>query len=187
MKKIKSSAATLAALLLLSGCGAKAPEKTVIADNTVVTATAPAETSGTAGTGELAKYKITCAEIAYKTLQADDIDYPPYMEVTDETMLSEVMGYDMSVAEDSCVYCQLVSADLFELAVIRASDDNIDAVKRQLGDRRDYLKDQAAFYPAQAAAADATIVSEQNGYCFLICSKDAEAVSKHILYYIMLN
>ena len=187
MRKIKNAAAALAALLLLSGCGTKPPEKTVIADNTVATTTAPAETSGISDTDELAKYRITCAEVAYKTLQADDIDYPPYMEVTDETMLSEVMGYDMSVAEDSCVYCQLVSSDLFELAVIRASDDNVDAVKQQLYDRRDYLIQQAAFYPAQKAAAEATIVSEQNGYCFLICSADSEAISKHILYYIMLN
>ncbi len=185
---IKRSAvllAGMAAAFFLSGCGNKPPENTIIANNTLPgTAESPAgETQSSAPE----KYRISCAEIAYKTLQADDIEIPQTMEVTDDTMLSEVMGYDMSIAEDYSVYTQLVSADLFELAVIRADDGNIDAVKKMLADRRDYLINQAAFYPAQVEAAEATIVSELNGYCFLICSAQSEAIEKHVLYYIMLN
>ena len=171
--------------MLVSGCSNGAPEKTKIAENTLaVTSDTQADTQESA---PLEKYRITCAEIAYKTLQADDTELPQTMEVTDETMLSEVMGYDMSIAEDSCVYTQLVSSDLFELAIIRADDGNIDAVKKMLADRRDYLINQAAFYPAQVEAAEATIVSEAEGYCFLICSAQSEAIEKHVLYYIMLN
>lgn len=186
-RKTKITAAILAAAMILSGCGNGSPEKTKIAANTVSETTAAPAASETSGSDTRGKYMITCAEIAYKTLQADDIKYPETMEVTDETMLSEVMGYDMSLAEDSCVYSQLLSSDLFELAVIRADDENIDAVKKMLADRKDYLIQQAAFYPAQVEAAEATVVSELNGYCFLICSKESEAIQKHVLYYIMLN
>ena len=186
---IKRTAALLAgiaaAALMLSGCGNKPPEKTIIANNTLPGTTAEPADETESGTSE--KYLISCAEIAGKTLQADDIKIPQTMEVTDDTMLSEVMGYDMSIAEDYSVYTQLVSADLFELAVIRADDGNIDAVKKMLADRRDYLINQAAFYPAQVEAAEATIVSELNGYCFLICAAQSEAIEKHVLYYIMLN
>ena len=165
--------------MMLSGCGET--EDTTTVYNSMKT------TAETKEPQELEKYIITCAEVAYRTISEYENELPNTMEVTDETMISDVLQYDMSIAEDYSVYTQLVSADLFELAVIRADDGNIDAVKKMLADRRDYLINQAAFYPAQVEAAEATIVSELNGYCFLICAAQSEAIEKHVLYYIMLN
>ena len=169
------------AALILSGCQKEAPDEAQIS-NTVSSTERPASSSGT-----LEKYMITCAEITYRTIYDSDEKLPPVMEVTDDIMLSEVLGYDMSITEDFSVYIQLVSSDLFELTVIRADSDNLPEVKEMLEKRQTYLRDQAAYYPSQVKAAGSSVTGELNGYCYLICSENADALEKHILYHILHN
>ena len=152
------------AALILSGCQNEAPEETRLSD-TVTSTEKPASSSGT-----LEKYMITCGEIAYRTIYDYDEKLPPVMEVTDDIMLTDVLGYDMSTAEDFSVYIQLVSSDLFELTVIRAESGELSGIKEMLEKRQIYLRDQAAYYPSQVKAAGSSIVGELNGYCYLICS-----------------
>ncbi|MBR5091842.1 MAG: DUF4358 domain-containing protein, partial [Ruminiclostridium sp.] len=98
-----------------------------------------------------------------------------------------VLQYDMSLADDFSVYMQMLSTDLFELTVIRASEENLDAVKEMLGTRLTYLKEQAAYYPAQVAAAEAGVTGEINGVCYLICSEKAADLEKRVMYYVLRN
>lgn len=182
MGKIKKAAALLLCAAALAGCSdtKKAPETQQVHN------TLPSETSETTAFTPQ-KYIITCAELAYKTIHEMEAELPNTMEVTDDTMISDVLGYDMEKAEDFSVYMQMISTELFELTVIRAAEDDINGFKAMLEDRRKYLREQAAYYPSQVAAADACVVGELNGVCYLICSDKAEELEKKLMYFIMRN
>ncbi len=153
------------------------------AANTVEAHTAPEVTTAgeTTGAEPLEKYVITCAELASKVFDSGTAEFPPHMEVTDEVMISDVMGYDKSLVTDSSINVQLVSADLFELTLFRVSGENGEAVLNMLNERKDYLQKQAAFYPAQVEAAEATVVSHTDDIYYLICHKDAAKIQKALV------
>ena len=175
----KKAALLTAAVMMLSGCGKT--EDTTTVYNSMKT------TAETKEPQELEKYIITCAEVAYRTISEYENELPNTMEVTDETMISDVLQYDMSIAEDYSVYMQLISTDLFEFTVIRAAKENIDAVKLMLDKRLNYLREQAAYYPSQVAAADAALTGEINGYCYLICCENAADLQKRLMFYVLRN
>ena len=133
----------------------------------------------------LEKYVITCDEIAERVMSGDSAEFPHHMAVTDETMISDVLGYDLSITEDHSINIQLVSADLFEFTLIRADSDNADAVVKMLNERKDYLQERAAFYPAQVEAANATVVSHTGDMYYLICHKDASSIESALITEIM--
>ena len=167
MKRYKKiSAVLIAAVILVSGCGA--------ANNVQPEITERQETEISE---ELTA--ISCGEAAAAALDTD-AQLPPVTLVSDSDMLSEVMGYDMSTAEDQCVYTQLVSAHLFELAVIRPLPGSEQQVRDMLAQRQRYLKEQAAFYPAQVEAADASVVGEKDGYYYLICDKNSAEIEEKL-------
>ncbi len=163
-------------VMLLSGC--KSEQDTIIADNTLDTATAAVDV---AENEEFEKYVITCDEIAERVMSGSSAEFPRHMVVTDETMISDVLGYDLSITLDHSINIQLVSADLFELTLIRADEDSGDAVLQMLKERKDYLRERAAFYPAQVEAADATVVSHTGDMYYLICHKDAVNIEKALI------
>lgn len=173
----KRIAAVLAMLAALGSCTNFQPA----AGTTAQTTAAVSESGETASAEPLEKYVITCDELAGRVLNGDSTEFPRHMKVTDEVMISDVMGYDTSLATDSVIYAQLVSADLFEFALLRVPGENGEAVLKMLNERKDYLKEQAAFYPAQVEAANATIVSHTDDIYFLICHKDAAKIEKALI------
>lgn len=181
IKKAALLAAVTVLSLSIAGCGNMEP-----AQQTETTAnTSPTASSDPSEPKPLAKYVMTCREITRFALDESGEDHPPYMEVTDETFLSDILGYDMSIAEDSSVNVQLVSTDLFELTIIRASEDNDDAVTDMLEAHRDYLINQAAYYPSQVKAAEATRVGKSGSYHYLICCEEPVGLEKQVLSYIL--
>jgi PBP1b-binding outer membrane lipoprotein LpoB len=186
MQKIKKAAALAAGLMFLSGCAGNNGGNTEVVYNTVseeTTTTTAEETTA----AELEKYIITCAEIAYKTIREYDGEIPNTMEVTDDVMLSDVLGYDMSLAEDHSVYLQMISTELFELTIIREKERCGNLINKMLEQRRDDLKEKAAYYPQQTAAAEATVIGEINGVHYLICSEKAGDIEKRVMYYVLRN
>ena len=179
MRKIKI-VLILAAAAAISGCNGD--NEAGIADHTLSAGT-DATVSETAQTFE--KYVITCDEFAERVMSGDSAVFPRHMTVTDETMISDVMGYDLSITEDHSINTQLVSADLFEFTVIRADDENGEAVLKMLEERKDYLRERAAFYPAQVEAADAAVVSHTGDIYYLICHKDAKSIEKALITEVM--
>lgn len=181
IKKAAFTAVSLVISLCITGCSSSGTSvQTEIADNTLPAAT-------TAGTepAPLEKYIMSCREITRFVLDESGTEHPAYMEVTDETFLTDILGYDMSIAGDSSVNVQLISTDLFELTVIRAEEDNADAVEKMLEDHREYLKNQAAYYPSQVKAAEATRVAHINSYYYLICCEDPTEIEKQLLGYVL--
>ncbi|MBQ9482581.1 MAG: DUF4358 domain-containing protein [Ruminiclostridium sp.] len=186
MDKIKKTAALTAAVLMIAGCGGKPEKPPEIVHNTVSEETTPAPEETTAA-GELKKYIITCGEVAEKALAEYTDKLPNTMEVTDEVMLTDVLGYDMSLADDYCVYMQMISTDLFELTLIRAQSRNGNLINKMLEKRRDDLREKAAFYPQQVAAAEAAVVGSINDVYYLICSENAEDIEKRVMFYVLRN
>jgi len=183
--KIKKAAVVLAAAVM--AMGSCADEKSAQTEVMAHTDAALTEVSGETGSQPLEKYIITCDELAERVMNGGSAGFPHHMAVTDETMMTDVIGYDMSITEDHSVNIQLVSADLFELTVIRASDENGEAVLKMLNERKDYLKERAAAYPAQVEAANATIVSHTGDIYYLICHKDAVSIEKALITEIKYN
>ena len=171
------TAAVLVMLAALGSCTNAQPA----AGTSSQTAAAVSESGASASAEPLEKYVITCDELAERVFNGGSVEFPRHMKVTDEVMISDVMGYDTSLATDSSIYAQLVSADLFELSLLRVPEDNGEAVLKMLNERKDYLKEQAAFYPAQVEAANATIVSHTGDIYFLICHKDAAKIEKALI------
>ena len=93
----------------------------------------------------------------------------------------------MSLADDYCVYMQMISTDLFEFTLIRAQSRNGNLITQMLEKRRDDLREKAAFYPQQVAAADATIVGSINDVYYLVCSENAEDIEKRVMFYVLRN
>ena len=186
MRRIKTAAAIAAAALMLSGCGGKNEKPPEVVYNTVTgeTTSAPAETTTA---GEPKKYIISCSEIAGKILSEYKDEIPNTMEVIDDVMVTDVLGYDMSLADDYNISMQLISTDLFELTLIRAQSRNGDLITEMLEKRRDDLRDKAAYYPQQVAAADATVVGSINDVYYLICSEKAADIEKRVMFYVMRN
>ncbi len=182
MKKI-ATAALLIFTAVLAGCGNTQPAASVEAH----TAAEITASSDSAGAEPLEKYVITCNELAAKVMDSCTAELPPRMEVTDEVMISDVLGYDTELTSDHSINIQLVSADLFELTLFRAPDENGEAVLKMLNERKDYLRQQAAFYPAQVEAAEATVVSHTDDIYYLICHKDAADIQKTLITQIKYN
>ena len=189
-KAVRSISAALLAAMALSGCsgGQSGENNSRAEEQTSVSVSAGTENTASAETAEpLEKYMITCAEIAYKALNGDVKELPRTMEVTDEVMLTDVMGYDISLFEDYSVNMQLVSADLFELTVIKASEENSEAVMAMLDERLRYIKEQAAFYPAQVATAEAALNGHTGDHYYLICSDKSKELEKLVISAIVRN
>ena len=181
IKKAALTAVSLAISLCVAGCSSSGSSvQTEIADNTL-----PSAASETTEPAPLEKYVMNCREITHYVLDESGAGHPAYMEVTDETYISDILGYDMSIAEDSSVNVQLISANLFELTVIRAGEENADAVEKMLEEHKDYLINQAAYYPSQVKAAEATRIAHVNSYYYLICSEEPAELEKQLLSYVL--
>ena len=180
LRKSLAKAALIAALIaVFSGCAGK--EMSGTSANVQTLPSGAAEQSSPAETVRPAKYIITCDEIAGKALSDKNIEHPRTMLVEDDKMMSDVIGYDVSLTSDYSVNIQLVSADLFELTVMRVPEENGGAVLDMLEKRRDYLIEMAAAYPKQKAAADATVVGHVDDVYFLICSENATELEKLVI------
>lgn len=177
MKRIIIPVCVSLLLISFGGCDNKEPTENVEAHTTA----SISETTETADTEPLEKYVITCGEIADIVMSGSSAEFPHHMEVTDDVMISDVMGYDLSLTTDHSINTQMISADLFELTLFRADEENSDNVLKMLEERKDYLKERAAFYPAQVEAADATVVSCVDDIYYLICHKDAKNIEKALI------
>lgn len=179
MLKRTKSVLIAAAIVMLSGCAKEKEPETSANVQTVpsVTAENPSPTEASA----LEKYVITCDEIAGKALSDKKIEHPRTMLVEDDVMMTDIIGYDVSLTTDYSVNIQLVSADLFELTVMRVPEENSSAVLDMLNRRRDYLIEMAAEYPNQIAAAEAAIVEHVDDVYYLICSVNSKELEKLVI------
>lgn len=103
----------------------------------------------------------------------NSIEWPMMGEQTDEVYLYDYFGLDMTKIEEVCAMQNLMSTQLNEIIIIKPSEGNNDDIKTSLEAHLNKLKTELAFYPSQAEAAEAAIVSEYKGYLYLICHTES--------------
>lgn len=111
----------------------------------------------------------------------DSAEFPLTIQIDDEKMLEETIGLNTDDIEEYTVYQQMMSVDLAEVIIIKPKSGKSEAVKSTLYARKQALIDTFSFYPNQKEAAEATVVGENKGLCYLICCADAAKAEKELL------
>ena len=97
------------------------------------------------------------------------IDWGDLAQIEDEEMISSMLNLDTSLCEDYYVATAMMSVHLSEVIVVKPTAGNEDAVKTALDEHFAYIKDGAAFYPAQEkSAAGAVQGKTEDGYYYII-------------------
>ncbi|MGN0687566.1 MAG: DUF4358 domain-containing protein [Oscillospiraceae bacterium] len=107
------------------------------------------------------------------------IEWPAMMEVADAETAELMLGIDLAMCEDYYISTQMMSVHLNEVIIIKPTAGSEDAVQQQLDEHFEYIKNGAAFYPAQEiSAAGAVMGKTDSGYLYIIVHEngaDAEA------------
>ena len=101
------------------------------------------------------------------------VEFPAIGLVEDPAILTDVMGYDLSLFSEYSVTMHMMSAHLIELTIVKPADGQKDAALEHLNNRMNQLKTEVAFYPEQQETADQTVVGEAGDYLYLLCCNDA--------------
>lgn len=101
------------------------------------------------------------------------VELPAIGLVEDEAILTDVLGYDLSLFSEYSITMHMMSAHLIELTIVKPVDGQKDAALEHLNNRMNQLKTEVAFYPEQQETADQTVVGEAGDYLYLLCCKDA--------------
>ena len=184
MKKFMTIAAILAALTLtVTGCSNNADNSssdvTSEAGSATVEATTEAGTSEDAGASD-SESALTALDMAANALTA--VEWPAMMEIPDAETASMLLGIDTTLCEDFYLSTQLMSAQLNEIIIVKPAAGNEAAVKEQLDAHFAYIKDGAAFYPAQEVSAAGAVQGEtEDGYMYILVHENGTDVENALL------
>ena len=130
------------------------------------------ETTEDETTTEGAAGELSCQTLSDAVINSG-IEFPAIGLVEDEAILTEVMGYDLSLFSEYSVTMHMMSAHLIEITIVKPADGQKDAALEHLNNRMNQLKTEVAFYPEQQETADQTVVGEAGDYLYLLCCNDA--------------
>ncbi len=187
-KKILSVILTTALIVTAAACGNKEEEITTTtpADTTTTTevveevtdveeetdaTTEAPEVEDDATTDNVAG-DLSCQSLTDVVINSG-VELPAIGLVEDDAILTDVMGYDLSLFSEYSVTMHMMSAHLIELTIVKPADGQKDAALEHLNNRMNQLKTEVAFYPEQQETADQTVVGEAGDYLYLLCCKDA--------------
>lgn len=122
-----------------------------------------------------------CQRLTDAVLKAPSIEEIATMQVNDESMLADVMNYDLSLFTEYSVVTHLMSVHLIEITVAKPVDGKQQDALDLLKTRKQALIDTVAFYPDQQENAEKTIVGSKGDYVYLLCSSDPEDLQKALL------
>lgn len=111
----------------------------------------------------------------------NSVEFPEITRIDDEQRINEMMGIDLSEAEDWAVVQQLLSVDVVEVILIKPKADASTDYIAELQARKNSLINDFAFYPNQVESAEATVVGKKNGVSYLICHADASEAETRLL------
>lgn len=130
--------------------------------------TSEAGTSGAAGTSEPSVTEArTAADLGMAASTC--IDWGDLAQVEDEEVINSMLGIDTSLCDEYYVATAMMSVHLNEVIVLKPSAGNEPAVQAALDEHFAYIKDGAAFYPAQEkSAAGAVQGKTDDGFYYII-------------------
>lgn len=111
----------------------------------------------------------------------NSVEFPQMIDTVDEQIISDTIGLTLADTESVCIKQQMMSVDLAEIIIVKASDGKLEAVVSELEKRKQALIDTFAFYPNQVASAEATVVGSKGGYAYLICHEEADTAEDALL------
>ena len=184
-KKILAVILTAALIVTAASCGAKEETTTttpvetttteaVVEDVTDIEEEAPeAETDAPAS-------DLSCQALSDVVINSG-VELPAIGLVEDEAILTDVLGYDLSLFSEYSITMHMMSAHLIELTIVKPAEGQKDAALEHLNNRMNQLKTEVAFYPEQQETADQTVVGEAGDYLYLLCCKDAAKAEEALL------
>lgn len=176
-KKILAVILTAALIVTAASCGAKEETTTttpvetttteaVVEDVTDIEEEAPeAETDAPAS-------DLSCQALSDVVINSG-VELPAIGLVEDEAILTDVLGYDLSLFSEYSITMHMMSAHLIELTIVKPAEGQKDAALEHLNNRMNQLKTEVAFYPEQQETADQTVVGEAGDYLYLLCCNGA--------------
>lgn len=109
----------------------------------------------------------TAKDLANAVFQS--VDWVSAQEISDAETLDTMLGLDQSLLEDYAVYVPMMSVHLDELIIVKPNPGSEPAVEEQLNSHLEYIKEGAAYYPAQEiAAAGAVMGKTDDGFYYVI-------------------
>lgn len=104
------------------------------------------------------------------------------MEIEPAELASTMYGIDLSLCSDYYLSGAMISAQLNEIIVVKPTEGSEDALKAALDAHFEYIKNDAAFYPAQELSAAGAVQGETaSGYYYIIVHEDGETAANAII------
>ena len=120
----------------------------------------------------------TAAQLMEVVMNA--VQFPQMIDLNDNERIEE-MGIDPAVTEDYAIKQQMISVDVCEVIIIKASSENMEKLLEVLNSRKDSLKNFFANYPEQLQSANATVVGSKKDIAYLICHTEAAKAEEQLL------
>lgn len=122
-----------------------------------------------------------CQKLTDAVLKSSSLAEVATMQVEDETMLADVLNYDVSLFDEYSVVMHLMSSHLIEISVVKPAEGKAQDVLDFFKKRKEQLINEVAFYPAQQENAENTVTGEKDGYAYLLCGFDSAEMEEALL------
>ncbi|MGN0649136.1 MAG: DUF4358 domain-containing protein [Oscillospiraceae bacterium] len=110
------------------------------------------------------------------------VEFPAMGEVTETEDILNIFGINTDLCVEYAFIQNLMSVHLNEIIVLLPAAECEDELLEQLTNRFEYIRNEAAFYPAQeASAAGAVMGTTENGYLYLIVHENGADAQEALL------
>ncbi len=134
-------------------------------------------TNPPASTGSAVEEESAAMAQVYGDAAAASVEWPAMMMVEDPEMIINFFGIDVNLCEDFYISNQMISAQLYEIIVVKPVAGSEDAIMQQMQSHFDYIKTDAAFYPDQEPCAEGAVMGQTaDGYLYILVHQDGSTV-----------
>lgn len=128
---------------------------------------ASSEANSSENSSEVSAVERTAADLGNAAFNC--VEWVSMEQLTDDQAVTDYFGIDVSLCDDYYVSMAMMSVHLNEIIVVKPSAGNEDTVRAQLDEHYAYIREGAAFYPAQEkSAAGAVMGHTDDGFYYII-------------------
>lgn len=166
MKKFLASIIALAAMTAaFTGC-------TEVNDG----ASGSSENSGANSSQQGNAQQRSAADLGYAA--ANCLEWVSMQQVTDADNAMTMFGIDTSLCEQYYLAAAMMSAHLNEIIIVKPKAGSEPAVQAQLDEHFNYIRESAAFYPAQQISAEGAVKGKTaDGYSYIIVHQIGQEIA----------
>ncbi len=139
-----------------------APESSAASENET-----SSEANSSENSSETAAVERTAADLGNAAYNC--VEWVAMEQITDAQAVTDYFGIDVSLCDEYYVSMAMMSVHLNEIIVVKPTSGNEETVRAQLDEHYAYIKEGAAFYPAQEkSAAGAVMGHTDDGFYYII-------------------